>query len=77
MAFSIRQASPADAQQWLGLLAASIGSDYPSQEVFSLPWIEAELAPSSDHETWVAEDNERLLASISFLRPDSITDNPV
>jgi RimJ/RimL family protein N-acetyltransferase len=77
MAFAIRQASPADAQQWLGLLAATIGNDYPSREVFDLAWIEAELAPTSDHETWVVAENDRLLASISFLRPDSLTDNPV
>ena len=77
MACTIRQATPDDAKQWLGLLAATIGSEYPSREVFDLAWIEAELAATSDHETWVVAEGDRLLASVSFLRPDSLMDNPV
>jgi hypothetical protein len=77
MAFTLRQASPADAQQWLELLEANLGREYPAQEVYTLAWAQAELAASSDHETWVAEEDGRLLASISFLRPDNTTCNPV
>jgi len=73
----IRKATESDAAQWLDLLKASLGEDYPDRQVYELSWIASQLAPTVGHETWVAETKGRLEASVSFLQPASQTKNPV
>jgi hypothetical protein len=73
----IRPASAADAPQWLDLLRATLGDEYPTKEVYDLNWIASELNPATGPETWVAELNGRLQGSISFLKPAGPNGNPV
>ena len=73
----IRQVNGSDAAPWQELLRASLGDDYPDKLVYEPAWALQQLDPVSGHETWVAEDNGRLQASVSFLQPASQTKNPV
>ena len=77
MAVKVRLATQSDAPQWLELLLASLGEDYPAKEVYDLAWVAAELGPESGHETWVAEAKDSLHAAISLLKPDDENTNPV
>ena len=77
MAVAIRQLSGNDAAQWLDVLKASVGEDYPDRQVYQPDWIASQLEPSTGHETWAAEVNGRLQASVSFLQPASQSKNPV
>src|SRR5438046_1476443 len=73
----IRQINGSDAAKWQELLRASLGNDYPDQPVYEPEWALHQLDPLSGHETWAAEVNGRLQASVSFLQPASQTKNPV
>ncbi len=73
----IRLATRNDAALWLELLQEMLGSEYPAKEVYDPAWIAGELDPSSGQETWVAEVNGRLHASISFLQPAGANLNPI
>src|SRR6266516_3598529 len=77
MGVLIRQVNRSDAAKWQELLRASLGDDYPDQPVYEPEWALHQLDPLSGHETWAAEVNGRLQASISFLQPASQTKNPV
>src|SRR5438094_6029498 len=77
MAVAIRQLSGNDAAQWLDVLKASVGEDYPDPQAYQPDWIAPQLEPSTGHETWAAEVNGRLHASVSFLQPFSQIKNPV
>jgi hypothetical protein len=77
MGFSIRLASAADAPAWVDLVRATLGGQYPAKEVYNLDWVAAQLNSNSGGETWVADNDGRLQATISFLKPDSPNDNPV
>jgi hypothetical protein len=77
MGFSIRPATVADAPQWLNLVRATLGDDYPAKEVYDAKWIAPLLDPANGEETWVAESAGRLQASISFLKPWAPSGNPV
>ena len=77
MSALIRLATRNDAALWLELLHATLGSEYPSKEVYDPAWIAGELDPASGQETWVAEVNGRLHASISFLQPAQANLNPI
>jgi hypothetical protein len=77
MVSSIRPASAADAPEWLDLIRASLGNEYPAKEVYDLDWIASQLNPDSGAETWVAEMGGRLQGTISFLQPDGPNANPV
>lgn len=77
MGLSIRPATPNDAPQWLELIRASFGDNYPATEVYDLDWIGAQLDPANGPETWVAEDAGAIKGSISFLRGESTNPNPV
>ena len=68
MAVAIRQLSGNDAAQWLDVFKASVGEDYPDQQAYQPDWIAPQLEPSTGHETWAAEVNGRLHASVSFLQ---------
>lgn len=77
MAFNIRQASLRDASQWIELLERSLGEDYPDRQVYDSVWVASQLDPGTGHETWVVETDGRLAGSISFLQPQSQSQNPV
>ncbi len=77
MGSSIRPASAADAAEWLSLLRAALGDEYPAKEVYDLNWIASQLDPDNGDETWVAEMDGRLQASIAFLKSDGSNANPV
>jgi hypothetical protein len=69
MGFIIRKASVTDATQWLELLKTTLGDEYPDKQVYEPAWVAGQLNPAEPTETWVAEVNGRLLASISLLPP--------
>ncbi len=75
--FVVRQAGPQDTAGWLELLRANLGDGYPAREVYDPNWVSGQLDPLSGEETWVAEANGLILASISFLRPSDANNNPV
>lgn len=75
--FVVRQAGPQDTAGWLELLRANLGDGYPAREVYDPNWVAAQLDPLSGEETWVAEANGMIVASISFLRPSDANNNPV
>jgi hypothetical protein len=77
MGFSIRPATVADAPQWLNLLRATLGDDYPAREMYDVHWIASLLEPSNGEETWVAESAGRLQSSVTFLKPWGPNRNPV
>src|SRR5580658_6754394 len=77
MGFSIRPATVADALQWLNLVRATLGDDYPAKEVYDVTWIASVLDPANGEETWVAESGGRLQGSISFLKPWGPSGNPI
>jgi len=77
MGFSIRTATVADAPQWLDLVRATLGEDYPAKELYDAKWVAPLLDPANGEETWVAESAGRLKASISFLKPWGPSGNPV
>lgn len=77
MSAIVRPATRNDAIFWLELLQDTLGSEYPAKEVYDPAWIAKELDPASGQETWVAEADGRLQASISFLRPTAGNVNPI
>jgi CRP/FNR family transcriptional regulator, cyclic AMP receptor protein len=74
---TIRPSTAADAPQWLVLLQGAFGNRHPSKELYDAFWVAGQLDPGSGHETLVAESDGRLTASISLLKPDVPSDNPV
>ncbi len=74
---NIRPATAADAPKWLDLLQRTYGNRHPSKELYDVAWLASQLDPTSGHETLVAETDGRLTASISLLKPDVLSDNPV
>lgn len=77
MALLIRPATVSDAPQWLDLLKATLGDEYPDRQVYQLDWALSQFGPTSEFETWVADSNGRLLASIAFLPPRAENKNPI
>ena len=76
MGLEIRPATAADAAAWLELAKAALGEQYPAKELFDLNWIARELSPGALNETWVAEANGSLRASVSFLGTEGVKTNP-
>lgn len=72
----VRQAQPGDADRLTELAASCLGAEYPGKEIYDPAWMAAQLDPASGHETWIAEVDGVLNASISFLRPSS-GNNPI
>jgi CRP/FNR family cyclic AMP-dependent transcriptional regulator len=72
----VRPAQPGDADRLIELASACLGADYPGKEVYDPAWMNAQIDPSSGSETWIAEVDGVINASISFLRPGSGT-NPI
>jgi CRP-like cAMP-binding protein/N-acetylglutamate synthase-like GNAT family acetyltransferase len=77
MALSIRPATAADAPQWLALVRATLGHEYPAKELYDVEWIAAQLAVGGSQDTWVAEVDGRLDGTVSFLQPDGPNINPI
>lgn len=77
MAPTIRPAAAADAPKWLELLQRTYGNRHPSKELYDLNWLAGQLDPTSGHETLVAEAESKFTASITLLKPDVPSDNPV
>ncbi len=77
MSVCIRQATVADTTKWLDLVRATLGEDHPARHVYESRWIASQLDPAAGHQTWVADDDGRLLATISVLSPPAATATPV
>ena len=77
MSLNIRPATASDAPQWLDLVRAALGDHYPAKEIYDVNWVAAQIDPASGQETWVADLDGRLDATISFLKPDGPNVNPV
>ncbi len=73
----IRRASAADAPKWLDLVQATLGAQYPVKAIYDPGWIASQLDVETGQETWVAEVDGRFNGSVSFLKPDSVSSNPV
>lgn len=77
MSVTVRTANASDALQWLDLVKATLGGEYPAKEIYDPAWIAKQLDPSTGQETWVAEVNGRFHAAICLLRPVDFNTNPV
>ena len=77
MGLNVRLAKSADAPQWLDLVRATLGDQFSAKEVYDPAWIAAQLDPATGHETWVADVDGKIHASISFLRPESADPTPI
>ena len=73
----IRLATAKDAPLWLDLVQSVFGAEYPAKEVYDPVWIARELEAPVGQETWVAEVDGRINASISFLKPAGTNANPI
>jgi hypothetical protein len=76
MALVIRKATASDAPQWLELIKWTFGMEYPARQIYDAAWLAGQLAESQG-ETWVAEKDGKVCASISVLLPYVRNDNPV
>jgi CRP-like cAMP-binding protein len=77
MGSTIRRATAADAPKWLDLVQATLGAQYPVKAIYDPGWIASQLDVETGQETWVAEVGGRFNGSISFLKPASVSSNPV
>jgi hypothetical protein len=77
MPAAIRQATSSDAPAWIDLAKSALGMDYHDRQVYDPAWVAAQLDTPSGHETWVAEESGRLMASITVLGPFVPGCNPV
>jgi hypothetical protein len=77
MAATIRQTTAKDAPQWLGLVKACVGDDYPAKQIYDPAWLEKELTGESQSHTWVADSDGTLEASVSILAPFPEPDHPI
>ncbi|NDA66994.1 MAG: hypothetical protein EBY09_10175, partial [Verrucomicrobia bacterium] len=68
MATTIRKATAEDSIPWISLVKAVLGDDHPNKEIYNPAWVATELASGlPGNETWLAEDQGRIQASISVL----------
>ncbi|MFN7139757.1 MAG: cyclic nucleotide-binding domain-containing protein [Limisphaerales bacterium] len=73
----VRLATSHDAAAVIELLVTNLGTDYPAKEVYDPAWMAAQLEAATGQETWVAEANGVIQASLSILRPGEWNNNPV
>ncbi len=77
MSATVREAIPDDAPSWLSLLKATLGDEHPSKEVYNPAWIMSELGADTESQTWIAEDDGMIQASVTILPPLPAAMNPV
>lgn len=77
MSSTVREAFPDDAPSWLSLFKATLGEEHPAKEVYDPSWIMAELGPDTQTQTWIAEEDALVQASITLLPPMAEANNPV
>ena len=78
MAANIRKANGDDAAAWIVLVKALLGPDHPNKQIYDPVWVAAELSSGlPGNETWVAEVEGQLHASISVLGAVTANENPV
>jgi hypothetical protein len=77
MSLTIRRAVARDAEDWIRLLTETLGPDYPAREVYDPEWVTRQLGGDHAEETWVADSDGKLRASISVLRSSTPSHNPV
>lgn len=76
MGLTIRKAGPADAPDWLDLLRASVGEEYPNKQVYDPTWVATQFQ-ETEAETWIAEEDGVVYSTLSFLAPSFESNNPV
>ncbi|HYV26447.1 MAG TPA: cyclic nucleotide-binding domain-containing protein [Candidatus Eisenbacteria bacterium] len=76
MSVIVRLATEIDASGWLELVVGCVGREYPARQVYDRAWVKRQLTPRTGQETWIAEVDGRVQASISFLTPTD-AGNPV
>ena len=78
MAANIRKAASEDAAAWIELVKATLGEDHPNKQVYDPVWVATELASGlPGNETWVAEADGKMLASVAVLGAVAANENPV
>lgn len=78
MAANIRKAVSEDAAAWVDLVKATLGEDHPNKQVYDPAWVATELASGlPGNETWVAEADGKILASVALLGAVTANENPV
>ncbi len=65
----VRLAHPGDAGRIVELVFSAFGGDYPTKEVYDASWMALQLETASGQETWVAEVDGLINASVTFLKP--------
>lgn len=73
----VRLANPKDAPRWIDLLKGVIGCDYTAKQVYNEAFVASLLDPRNGEETYILESENKLLSSISILKPAAYLNNPV
>jgi CRP/FNR family transcriptional regulator, cyclic AMP receptor protein len=77
MSSIIRRATADDVMPWIDLLLASLGGDYVAREIYDPIWVASQLDAGSGSETWIVEEDGRILAAGSILPPNWPSLNPI
>ena len=77
MALVIRKAVPGDAERWLQLLHQALGADASPEQFSEFASDGQQLTGSRAEETWVAEVDGELHASVSILGTEQPNNNPI
>ena len=77
MSIVVRPATASDAVQWVELARAYLGDGYPAAQVYEPEWVATQLEAVPGQETWVAEVEGLLRASLTLLAPLSQNTNPI
>jgi hypothetical protein len=77
MALIIRKAGAGESESWMQLVRQVLGSDAGAEQVYDLDRLRGQLSGPQVEETWLAEMNGTLRASISVLGSETPNNNPV
>ena len=77
MATVIRKLGPSDAPKWIELLNTTLGAEYVEKTHCNVKWAEGEFSAESGAETWGADVNGKIQASVSFLPGHAANQNPI
>ena len=77
MGILIRKLAASDALKWIDLLKANFGEDYSDKSIYDLKWAEQELGGAHGLETWAADVDGKLQASLCFLPSQPANQNPI